>query len=415
IIRECEYCEEDWLCGNWTECTINETQTRSCEDLNDCGTEDDKPNLIQECEYIEPCNPFWDCGVYGECNEDGYKIMTCIDLNYCDENNYTINYTKECECEENWLCGNWTSCSPDGNQTRTCEDLNDCGTDDDKPDLVQDCVCEEYWNCTEWTECNEDGNQTRTCEDLNDCGTFDDKPDLIQECDKLVGEISISGPMLVEGTGSLYETYGKAYCNRRGQVLTFNIENSMPNTIDEINFDLFINGEKVNYLGEYAKFPIILRYDSGSIVKTFPEGTYKAHLEFMKSVANKEIKIVIDPLNKITPSNPNKTLKFTFPDEKFDLYVHEIDYNYFLEKLRIRIHRDQIIDECPGIDIEIYVNNEYISSPVFSGMNGLIGNYVLGPSLLPGEHEIKIVIDPFDYIDVVNIENKIYIGNITIE
>ena len=45
-------CTEDWSCTEWTDC-VNETQTRTCNDLNNCGTEKDKPEEEQYCEILE--------------------------------------------------------------------------------------------------------------------------------------------------------------------------------------------------------------------------------------------------------------------------------------------------------------------------------------------------------------------------
>ncbi|MCK9595891.1 hypothetical protein M0R19_01765 [Candidatus Pacearchaeota archaeon] len=41
-------CTEDWECGNWSSC-INLNQTRTCTDVNACGTEKNKPTEEQEC------------------------------------------------------------------------------------------------------------------------------------------------------------------------------------------------------------------------------------------------------------------------------------------------------------------------------------------------------------------------------
>jgi len=42
-------CTENWDCTSWTTC-INNQQTRICTDLNDCGTEDYKPELVRICD-----------------------------------------------------------------------------------------------------------------------------------------------------------------------------------------------------------------------------------------------------------------------------------------------------------------------------------------------------------------------------
>ncbi|MBU0980547.1 MAG: hypothetical protein KJ709_07090 [Nanoarchaeota archaeon] len=44
-------CQEDWECGDWEECQEDNTQVRTCTDLNGCGTEDEKPETEQDCEF----------------------------------------------------------------------------------------------------------------------------------------------------------------------------------------------------------------------------------------------------------------------------------------------------------------------------------------------------------------------------
>jgi len=42
-------CAEDWSCTGWSTC-VEEIQTRTCTDLNDCGTTVNKPTESQDCE-----------------------------------------------------------------------------------------------------------------------------------------------------------------------------------------------------------------------------------------------------------------------------------------------------------------------------------------------------------------------------
>jgi hypothetical protein len=42
-------CTENWSCGNWGSCSTTGTQTRTCTDLNSCGTTNFKPSLTQSC------------------------------------------------------------------------------------------------------------------------------------------------------------------------------------------------------------------------------------------------------------------------------------------------------------------------------------------------------------------------------
>lgn len=41
-------CNENWFCLDWEEC-VNGTRTRSCIDLNECGTEEEMPDVEESC------------------------------------------------------------------------------------------------------------------------------------------------------------------------------------------------------------------------------------------------------------------------------------------------------------------------------------------------------------------------------
>ncbi|MBI4093151.1 MAG: hypothetical protein HY420_04475 [Candidatus Kerfeldbacteria bacterium] len=85
-------CTEDWSCGPWSPC-VNSLQSRSCVDVNNCGTTASQPALTQSC------------------------VSPCI---------------------ENWTCTAWSACSND-QQTRTCTDTNSCGTTVSQPPASQSC------------------------------------------------------------------------------------------------------------------------------------------------------------------------------------------------------------------------------------------------------------------------------------
>jgi len=46
-------CVEDWQCSEWNKC-VESIQTRTCFDLNKCGTLVDRPEIKQECTMPEP-------------------------------------------------------------------------------------------------------------------------------------------------------------------------------------------------------------------------------------------------------------------------------------------------------------------------------------------------------------------------
>ncbi|MFH1801743.1 MAG: hypothetical protein ABH804_02850 [archaeon] len=129
-------CSENWVCSSWSDCTNNK-QTRTCTDLNNCGTNLNKPIPLQTCEI---------------------------------------------QCSEKWVCSSWSDCT-NNKQTRTCTDLNNCGTNLNKPSTSQSCdvQCIEKWECSDWGGCVY-GQQTRTCTDLNNCGTINNKPSQSKSC-----------------------------------------------------------------------------------------------------------------------------------------------------------------------------------------------------------------------------------------
>ncbi|PIN77898.1 hypothetical protein COV14_04885, partial [Candidatus Woesearchaeota archaeon CG10_big_fil_rev_8_21_14_0_10_33_12] len=90
-------CTPNWQqCSDWSAC-VNNQQTRTCTDSNNCNVLTGRPALVQAC---------------------------------------------NAQCTENWQCSQWSECK-DNEQTRSCEDLNKCGTSLNKPNLIQSCTEEE--------------------------------------------------------------------------------------------------------------------------------------------------------------------------------------------------------------------------------------------------------------------------------
>lgn len=42
-------CVENWQCSTWDRCSAQGTQSRTCNDLNNCGTTNSKPSITQSC------------------------------------------------------------------------------------------------------------------------------------------------------------------------------------------------------------------------------------------------------------------------------------------------------------------------------------------------------------------------------
>ena len=155
-------CTTDWDCGSWSAC-VNKQQTKTCTDLNNCGTTTNKPAESQYC-----CEPLWDCGSWSSCSNK-QQTRTCADWNSCGTTSGKPAESQYC-CESDWSCGNWGICSAYGQQTRICTDANSCGITTGKPETTQSCTCTENWQCGSWSSCY-NSQQTRFCYDVNHCGT----------------------------------------------------------------------------------------------------------------------------------------------------------------------------------------------------------------------------------------------------
>ncbi len=111
-------CREKWVCGNWSECSVEGLRTRNCTDENMCGTTKQKPATVEECVYLPTCfdnvtnglETDVDCG--GNCDpcELGKRCLTHQD---CASKYCVNNVCRELSCD---------------NATIYCFDgLKDCG------------------------------------------------------------------------------------------------------------------------------------------------------------------------------------------------------------------------------------------------------------------------------------------------
>lgn len=166
-------CTEDWDCGDWGSCS-NYQQTKTCTDLNHCGTTTNKPATSQYC-----CEPSWSCGFWSDC-VNKQQTRSCVDANSCGTTTGKPATSQYC-CTPDWDCGDWGVCSAYGQQTKICTDTNNCGTTEGKPETTQSCTCTENWQCGTWGACY-NSQQTRFCYDTNHCGTTTNKLYTTQSC-----------------------------------------------------------------------------------------------------------------------------------------------------------------------------------------------------------------------------------------
>lgn len=108
-------------------------------------SQEQKPPIIYG-PYVEVCLPNWFCTEWSACSKEGIQTRTCIDLNNCNKTVGKPTETQSCAytfpatitCEENWFCTEWSECI---NRTRTrfCFDLNNCNTTLNKPVEIEEC------------------------------------------------------------------------------------------------------------------------------------------------------------------------------------------------------------------------------------------------------------------------------------
>jgi len=154
---QCVSCIENWQCSSWNECTTG-TQTKTCTDLNNCGTFENKPIETQSCEL---CQEEWNCQ-WTECSDKDKSSYPydCIDNNDCKTSNSKPSNSIPCDqrpkeedlkCKSQWKCEEWNECdasydfndvikgieSKQGIKKRSCVDILGC-----KPDKIEKTPCD---------------------------------------------------------------------------------------------------------------------------------------------------------------------------------------------------------------------------------------------------------------------------------
>lgn len=73
-------CTSNWTCGDWTLCSAGQ-QTKTCQDVNVCDPENSTQISYQTCAV--QCTPNWQCNNWTSCFRNNTQSRTCIDLNIC--------------------------------------------------------------------------------------------------------------------------------------------------------------------------------------------------------------------------------------------------------------------------------------------------------------------------------------------
>jgi hypothetical protein len=142
-------CTPSWSCTDWSQC-VNNQQTRTCTDTKNCGKDTGKPNETQSCDsglrpVDEQCDEDWACSDWSDCVNNRFTRV-CTDLNDCGTQNNRPSGSMACsnepnepnDCVESWQCSQWTACV-NNQQLRTCIDRNACGTVVNRPATTYSC------------------------------------------------------------------------------------------------------------------------------------------------------------------------------------------------------------------------------------------------------------------------------------
>lgn len=114
-----EFCQEVWDCTDWSMCSGG-TQTRTCVDLNDCGSTYDKPVLVISCS-TPPSDGGGGGNDQGDDNDnqgkqkdctEGEIVNQCVCENAVREKGYCIEdkyYAEAEQAEGNLFQDSWQS------------------------------------------------------------------------------------------------------------------------------------------------------------------------------------------------------------------------------------------------------------------------------------------------------------------
>ena len=89
-------CTASWSCTAFSSCSATGVQTRTCTDLNNCGTTAGKPDETQTCAYVAPCTESWSCTDYGACGASGYQSRVCTDTHSCGTSSSKPSELQQC-------------------------------------------------------------------------------------------------------------------------------------------------------------------------------------------------------------------------------------------------------------------------------------------------------------------------------
>lgn len=226
-------CTEVWECSSWSSCE-NEIKTRSCDDINNCGTTENKPSESMTCEPPS------------DSDQESSKDSTSD-----GPERYVVS------CHEDWQCTYWGECTKEGLKHRTCEDINNCDTEKERPRTVK--TCEYTGTCSdglmngneEGVDCG--GRCLKECEQ-----TITQQTNLVIHADSIEGEIldSYSFDVNITNNGKKLEERYSVYLNKwsnekksvsnilPGETRTYRFNFHLPHTVGRENVSIHLATER---------------------------------------------------------------------------------------------------------------------------------------------------------------------------
>ena len=230
-------------------------------------------------------------------------------------------------------------------------------------------------------------------------------------CETPNGDLLLSGEPVIAGSGT--DESLKADCSTT-QMVFLDLNSTFSAEKKGITFDANIDGRQVA-----LKQPIATG-ESGGLGTTIKHGKNRVHFKIEEALAGHTLTIAIDSNNAVNEINENNNVYVKeFPGTKMDLSVSSAGYDSDLNESYIEISRNPATPDCPPYIThqiaDVYIGGEKLASASFLGFNlenGSKSRILL--DLSPGEHAIRVVLDPDNFIDESNEGNNEYEGTITV-
>ncbi len=258
-------CIENWFCEDWSACAETGSQTRNCQELNKCGTEENKPSSTRACVYvvIKPCDN-----------------VVCPD--HCaGPNQQSGGYCQNGDCIYSKTEINNSACVQKG--SFTCSQLSGeiCGNNE----ICSDKYYYDLANSKNYFQTSAK-DSSRCCDTANP-----------QVAGCVRGDTSIAGPARVTKTSSGWKL----------EIDNFTVDyrlkkDGSPWKIKNIDANLYIDGQLIKSGTLWAQPP----NNSQMTLSEFESDAYTA--VYYLSSRPKNIKLILDPENKLIETNENNNI-----------------------------------------------------------------------------------------------------------